>query len=145
MSLKALRREPAGEPIGYQPLQHGRFLSKLVAGGSPPAERLPLQRLGINGGLQHRPQLLAALQDAVVILNFFNEKKRLRHRKKLQRALSRRWLHTQICDLKTQPAHAAHQPQAAHSQPNARGGRRSRSARGPAAWLSASNRRRAIA
>ena len=44
---------------------------------------------------------------------------RLRHRKKSQR--SRRWLHTQICNLKAQPAHAAHQPQAASSQPNARG------------------------
>ena len=58
----------------------------------------------------------------VAILNFSTErKKRLRHWKKSQRALSRRWLHTQICDLKAQPAHAAHQPQAASSQPNARG------------------------
>ena len=66
-------------------------------------------------------------------------------------------VHTQIRDLKTQAAHAAHQPQAARSQPNARGAvglsgavrkrvrRRSRSARGPAAWPSASNCRRAIA
>ena len=57
----------------------------------------------------------------MAILNFFIEQKKLRRRKKLQRALSRRWLHTQICDLKAQPAHAAHQPQAARSQPNARG------------------------
>ena len=58
----------------------------------------------------------------MAILNFSTErKKRLRHRKKSQRALSRRWLHTQICDLKAQPAHAAHQPQAASSQPNTRG------------------------
>ena len=86
----------------------------------------------------------------VAILNFLMSKNRLRHRKKLQRALARRWLHTHIRDLKTQAAHAAHQPQAARSQPNARrsgpalrGGpqtcrQRSRSARGQAAWPSAS-------
>ena len=81
----------------------------------------PLQ-VGVNGGLQHRPQLLAALQDVGGHSEcFLLSEKRLRRRKKLQRALSRRWLHTQICDLKAQPAHAAHQPQAARSQPNARG------------------------
>ena len=31
----------------------------------------PLQRLGINGGLQHRPQLLAALQDVGGHSDFF--------------------------------------------------------------------------
>ena len=41
------------------------------AGGPPLPERLPLQRLGINGGLQHRPQLLAALQDVGGHSEFF--------------------------------------------------------------------------
>ena len=41
-----------------------------------------------------------ALQDVGGHSEFFNEQKnRLRHRKKLQRALARRWLHTQIRDL----------------------------------------------
>ena len=55
----------------------------------------------------------------VAILNFFTEQKLAAAAEELQRTLARRWLHTQIRDLKTQAAHAAHQPQAARSQPNA--------------------------
>ena len=36
----------------------------------------PLQRLGINGGLQHRPQLLAALQDVGGHSDFSIERKK---------------------------------------------------------------------
>ena len=118
LHVDLLSREPAGDPVSQQPLQHGRSPSKLVMQAAHLLQRgSPLQRLGIGSGPQQRPQLLAALQDVGGHSEFFNEQKnRLRHRKKLQRAL-----HTQIRDLKTQAAHAAHQPQAARSQPNARG------------------------
>ena len=57
------RREPASKPICNQPLQHGRSPSELIVQAAHLLPRgSPLQRLGINGDLQHRSQLLAALQ-----------------------------------------------------------------------------------
>ena len=57
-------------------LQHGRSPSKLVMQAAHLLQRgSPLQRLGIDGGPQQRPQLLAALQDVVVIPNFLMSKK----------------------------------------------------------------------
>ena len=79
---------------------------------------LGMQRLGVGSGPKQRPQLLAALQDVGGHSEFFNEQK---IGCGIGRNYSGRWLHTQIRDLKTQAAHAAHQVQAARSQPNARG------------------------
>ena len=70
-----LRREPASEPIGNQPLQHGRSPSELIVQAAHLLPRGSPLRLGINGGLQHSLSC-SRRSRRVAILIFFTERKK---------------------------------------------------------------------